>query len=67
MSLAGSPACYQIGARAIDHGEALIFNFGLRVQKADDYDPGSISGTRYGNPQGGFCLNEDGEVTEYLL
>ena len=65
VAVSGNPSCFGIGARAIDHGDALIFNFGLRVPKADNYDPGSVSGTRYDNPRAGFCLNGDGEVTEY--
>lgn len=65
VAISGNPSCFGIGARAIDHGDAIVFDFGLRVPKADDYDPGSVSGSRYSNPQAGFCLNERGEVTEY--
>jgi hypothetical protein len=65
VAVSGNPSCFGIGARAIDHGDAIVFNFGLRVPKAADYDPGSVSGSRYSNPQASFCLNEEGEVTEY--
>ena len=64
VAVSGNPSCFLVGARAIDHGDAIVFNFGLRVPKAADYDPGSVSGSRYSDPQAAFCLNEAGEVTE---
>jgi hypothetical protein len=67
VAVSGNPSCFGIGARAIDEGDAIVFNFGLRVPKADNYDSGSVSGTRYDNPRASFCLNQDGQVTEYQL
>jgi len=65
VAIAGNPSCFLVHGRAIDHGEFMVFEFGLRVPKAEGYDPGSASGPRYDSPRGAFCLNSDGSVTEY--
>jgi hypothetical protein len=57
------PTCYIVEGYATDVGEAIEFDFGLRLPKAADFDPGSVSGGRFANPAGPqFCVNAEGEV-----
>jgi hypothetical protein len=55
--------CFFIGVFATDGGEFLLFDNGLRLRKADDFDPRShIVDGRFDNPQAALCVTEDGEV-----
>lgn len=66
------PSCYPIGAQPFDDGEAVIFpagapdgDYGIRLPKAEGFeaeDPNPQT-LRWGNFDGAFCLNEQGEVT----
>jgi len=54
------PNCYIVEGSATETIEELQFNFGLVLQKADDFDRGSGN---FNNPAGSqFCVNERGEV-----
>ncbi len=64
MAIPGrDPTCYVVEGVASDVGDAIAFDFGLRLPKADDFDPGSVRGGRFANPAGPqFCVNDAGEV-----
>jgi hypothetical protein len=51
-------------SRALDEGETIAFEFGLRLPKADDFDPGWITDGEFSNELDSLCINEDGEVTD---
>lgn len=65
-------SCYPIGAQPFDDGESVIFpagapdgDYGIRLLKAKGFeaeDPNPQT-KRWGNFDGAFCLNEQGEVT----
>lgn len=63
--------CFGLDAKGADQGDAIVFDFGLRLPKASDFDPGGqFPDGRYDAPGGGggparFCINPDGEVTAY--
>lgn len=53
------PGCLAIGQSAIDDGDYVIFQEGLRVPKAEGFD------TRARYVSGTACLNERGEIAYY--
>lgn len=55
--------CFVMTVLATDAGDFLIFDNGLRLRTADDFDPASnfIDG-RFDSPQDALCITEDGEV-----
>ena len=55
-----------IQGRAIDEGDQLFFESGLRLRKAGDNDPGWPGAlARYTSDQARFCINRDGVVTHF--
>lgn len=67
VAISGSPPCFLTSrSLAYEEGEFIVFNYGLRLPKADDFDPGSVDNGRWDDPRSaGFCINASGEVTEY--
>lgn len=67
LALSGQADCFMVRGRAIDTGEALVFESGLRLPKADDYDAGGLPGppTEYTWDQSRFCVNAQGIITHY--
>jgi hypothetical protein len=57
--------CAEIMAPARDEGDTIAFEIGLRLPKADDFDPFEVTDGQFTDPTQGFCLNERGEVTRY--
>jgi hypothetical protein len=58
--------CFRLDIYATDADDSIIFDNGLRLPKADGFDPGSVSDGRYDqHPQSGFCVNRNGEVESY--
>jgi hypothetical protein len=63
---------FLLDAEARDDGEHIVFENGLRLSKAPDFDGrGWPQDGRYDSPSGEagfapFCINGDGEVTVYL-
>lgn len=57
--------CAEIMAPALDEGGTIAFEIGLRLPKADDFDPFEVTDGQFTDPTQGFCLNERGEVTRY--
>lgn len=55
-----------IQGRAIDTGDHLVFETGLKLAKAVNYDPAWHGSEReYPNDQSHFCVNADGQVTKF--
>lgn len=67
LLLSGQGDCFTIQGRAIDTGDDLVFESGLKLPKARDYDPRSLPGppTEYTSDQARFCVNSDGVITSY--
>lgn len=66
MSLEGDGDCFLMDSYGSDAGDAIDFDNGLRLPKAEDFDPGIVTDGRYDkNPQGHFCVNDIGEVVSY--
>lgn len=57
--------CAEIMAPALDEGDTIVFELGLRLPKADGFDPFDVTDGEFSDPTKGFCLNERGEVTRY--
>ena len=57
--------CAEIMAPALDEGETIAFEIGLRLPKAEGFDSFDVTDGRFTDPTQGFCLNERGEVTRY--
>ncbi|MGI8658586.1 MAG: hypothetical protein ACR2K4_07445 [Candidatus Limnocylindria bacterium] len=57
--------CAEIMAPALDEGDSIVFEIGLRLPKADGFDPFEVTDGQFNDPTKGFCLNERGEVTRY--
>jgi hypothetical protein len=64
VALSGVPDCYTIRGRAVDKGKKLVFETGLTLGKASNYDSGG-HGTDYTNGQSRFCVSPDGLVEKY--
>jgi hypothetical protein len=58
-------ACHVLNEPAIDDGGHILFDFGLRLPKAPDFDPGPIDDGRFPSFREGFCINSAGEVVRY--
>ena len=55
-----------IRGRAIDEGNHLVFETGLRLPKAADYDPGWPGLLpAYRSNQAHFCIDREGIVTHF--
>lgn len=66
MSLTRDGDCFLMDSYGSDAGDAIDFDNGLRLPKAEDFDPGIVTDGRYDeNPQGHFCVSEKGEVVSY--
>lgn len=57
--------CAGIVGRALDEGESIVFEIGLRLPKAEDFDPAEVRDGVFSNPVREFCIDEHGEVTRY--
>lgn len=70
-SFAEIPDCYYLRAAGVDDDTHIVFDNGLRLPKADDFDgQGWPQNGRYdlevaGGDVAAFCINPRGEVTEY--
>ena len=55
--------CFSIGVFATDTGDSILFDNGLRLPQAADFDPRSnfVDG-RFEDPQDALCITDDGEV-----
>jgi hypothetical protein len=65
LAVSGQPSCFMVMERAIDEGDHLVFETGLRLPKAEDYDPGWPGPLEEYGDQARFCINEEGVVTHY--
>jgi hypothetical protein len=55
--------CFVMTVFATDAEDFLVFDNGLRLRKADNFDPRShIVDNRFDNPRAALCVTEDGEV-----
>ena len=57
--------CAEIMAPALEDGDAIVFEIGLRLPKASDFDAFEVTDGQFTDPTKGFCVNERGEVTRY--
>lgn len=57
--------CYVLNEPAVDDGSHILFNFGLRLPKAPQFDSGPIDGDRFPSFREGFCISSAGEVVRY--
>lgn len=66
LALSGQADCFMIQGRAINEGDHLLFESGLRLPKAGDYDPGWPGPLEeYTSDQARFCINREGVVTHF--
>jgi hypothetical protein len=65
LALSGGADCFMIQGRAIDEGDHLVFETGLRLPKAADYDPGWPGPLEEYSDQAHFCINREGVVTHF--
>lgn len=66
MSLTRDGDCFLMDSYGSDAGDAIHFDNGLQLPKAEEFDPGIVADGRYDkNPQGHFCVSENGEVISY--
>jgi hypothetical protein len=65
LALSGEADCFMIQGRAIDEGDHLLFETGLRLPKAADYDPGYPGPLEEYSDQAHFCLDREGVVTHF--
>jgi hypothetical protein len=66
LAVAGQGECFMVQGRAIDDGDHLVFESGLRLPKAADFDPGSAGPlSEYTSDQAHFCINGEGVVTHF--
>ena len=66
LALSGQADCFMIQGGAVDEGDHLVFETGLRLPKAEDYDPGWPGPLEeYTSDQARFCINHDGVVTHF--
>lgn len=59
--------CAGIAGPALDDGDAIVFEIGLRLPKASDFDPAEQRDGVFSNPAREFCIDERGEVTRFGL
>lgn len=59
--------CAGIAGPALEEGDAIVFEIGLRLPKAPDFDPAEQRDGVYSNPAREFCIDEHGEVTRFGL
>ncbi|MDQ4107784.1 MAG: hypothetical protein M3138_03125 [Actinomycetota bacterium] len=57
--------CAELMAPALEDGNFIVFEIGVRLPKAPDFDPFEVTDGQFTDPTKGFCLNERGEVTRY--
>ena len=57
--------CAYMGGPALEQGDSIIFEIGLQLPKADDFDPAEIRDGQFLSPTRVFCVDELGEVTRY--
>jgi hypothetical protein len=66
LVLSGQADCFMIQGQALDEGGHLIFESGLRLPKAADYDAGYLGSFEgYTSDQAHFCINSLGVVTHF--
>jgi hypothetical protein len=60
--------CFGLHSDGSDDGDHVIFDIGLRLPKADDFDPGPVRDGRYdtGGADDIFCITPSGEVLSFL-
>ena len=59
------PGCFRLEATGMGHDRWIDMSNGLRLKKAQDFDPGSVKDERYAVDRFAFCVNSKGEVTSY--
>lgn len=59
--------CAGMAGPALDDGEAIVFEIGIRLPKAADFDPAEQRDGVFSNPTREFCIDEFGEVTRFGL
>jgi hypothetical protein len=57
--------CFALNQPALDDGGHIVFEFGLRLPKRADFDPGPARGGRFSAIQSGFCVDQGGRVVAY--
>jgi hypothetical protein len=65
LAVSGQGNCFMIQAPAIDEGGYLVFESGLRLPKASDFDPGWPGPLEEYADQAHFCVNREGVVTHF--
>jgi hypothetical protein len=61
-----SPDCFWIGGAGDEDGDHVRLDVGLRLAKAVDFDRGRWLAEQHRFEANGFCLNDEGEVTQVL-
>jgi len=57
--------CATIAGPAIEQGDSILFEIGLRLPKAPDFDPAEQTDGQFTDPTRFFCVDGDGHVTRY--
>ena len=57
--------CAYMGGPALEQGASIVFAVGLRLPKAEDFDPAEIRDGEFPSATRVFCVDELGEVTRY--
>jgi hypothetical protein len=66
LALSGQGDCFMIQGQALDEDGHLIFESGLRLPKAADYDAGYLGSFEgYTTDQAHFCIDSQGVVTHF--
>lgn len=59
------PGCFHLAGTGIGDDGWIDLSIGVRLRKASNFDPGSISNDRYVMERVSFCINGNGEVLSY--
>jgi hypothetical protein len=57
--------CAYMEGRALEEQDSIVFEIGLRLPKAPDFDPAEQVDGEYTAPDRVFCIDEHGEVSRY--
>ena len=64
-SFSGEAGCFDRGGFARRDGDLLVFDDGLVLPLAPDFDPGLYKDGRFDDARRQFCINERGEAISY--
>jgi len=57
--------CFRLEATGVGVDEWIDLSIGVRLRKAQNFDPGSATNEQYNAERQAFCVNSNGEVMSY--